>query len=102
MGKSQKINNNCRFIKKYFGDEYLDSDYDSNKKLVDYAKAIGKSGVSILADLGAFPYKHRMEELVKYELSLPTKYDIDLKRLCLYHKRDFNRLSEEQKQKLLS
>jgi hypothetical protein len=43
-------------LKKYFDGEPLDSDYDSNKKLVDYAKAIGKSGVSILADSGAFPY----------------------------------------------
>ena len=41
-------------LKKYFGDESLDSDYDSNKKLVDYAKAIGKSGVSILADACCF------------------------------------------------
>ncbi len=89
-------------LKKYFGGEPLDSDYDSNKKLVDYAKAIGKSGVSILADASAFSYKHRLEELVNYELSLPSKYDMDLKRLCLYHKIDFNRLSEEQKQKLLN
>ena len=35
-------------LKKYFGGESLESDYDSNKKLVDYAKTIGKSGVSIL------------------------------------------------------
>jgi hypothetical protein len=89
-------------LKKYFDSDSLESDYDSNKKLVDYAKAIGKSGVSVLGDTGVFPYKHRIEELVNYELSLPSKYDIDLKRLCLFHKKDFNRLSEEQKQKLLN
>ena len=63
------------------------------KKLVDYAKTIGKSGVSFIGDTGVFPYKHRVEELVNYELSLPSKYNMDLKRLCLFHKKDFNRLS---------
>ena len=61
----------------------------SNKKLVDYAKAMGKSGVSILGDMGAFPYKHRIEELVNYELSLPSKYDIDLKRYMLVSSKRF-------------
>ncbi len=89
-------------LKKYFGSESLRFDYDSNKKLVDYAKAKGKSGVSVLADIGAFPYRHRIDDLVNFELSLPSKYDIDLKRLCLFHKKDFNRLSKEQKQKLVN
>ncbi|WP_186434199.1 MEDS domain-containing protein [Candidatus Nitrosocosmicus arcticus] len=89
-------------LKKYLGIELLESDYNSNKNLVEYAKAMGKSGVSILGDKGAFPYRHRMEDLVNYELSLPSKYDMDLKRVCLYHKKDFNRLSEDQKQKLVN
>ena len=79
-----------------------DSDYNYNKNLVEYAKSKGKSGVSIIADKGTFPYKHRVEDLVNYELSLPSKYDMDLKRLCLFHKKDLNRLSEEQNQKLLN
>ena len=40
--------------------------------------------------------------LVNFELSLPSRYDIDLKRICVYHKKDFNRLLEEQKQKLVN
>ncbi|MBA2266819.1 MAG: hypothetical protein H0W19_00560, partial [Nitrosopumilus sp.] len=78
------------------------SDYSFNKNLVKYAKTNGKAGVSILTDTGAFPYKHRIQDLVNYELSLPSKYDMDLKRVCLFHKKDFNRLSEEQKQKLVN
>ena len=89
-------------LKKYLGNESLESDYNYNKNLVEYAKAMGKSGVSIIADNGAFPFKHRIDELVNFELSLPSKYDIDLKRICLYHQKDFNRLSKEQKQKLLN
>ena len=42
-------------LKKYFGTESLESDYDANKKLVNYAKTNGKAGVSILTDTGAFP-----------------------------------------------
>ncbi|MBA2267220.1 MAG: hypothetical protein H0W19_02640 [Nitrosopumilus sp.] len=89
-------------LKKYSDNDSPESDYSFNKNLVKYAKTNGKAGVSILTDTGAFPYKHRIQELVNYELSLPSKYDIDLKRVCLFHKKDFNRLSEEQKQKLLN
>jgi hypothetical protein len=89
-------------LKKYFGSDSLESEYNSNKKLVDYAKRLGKSGVSILGDTGAFPFKYRIKDLVSYELSLPSKYDMDLKRLCLFHKNDFNRLSKDQKQKLVN
>ncbi len=89
-------------LKKYIGNVSPDSDYNYNKNLVEYAKSKGKSGVSIIADKGTFPFKHRIDDLVNFELSLPSKYDIDLKRICVYHKKDLNRLSEEQKQKLLN
>jgi hypothetical protein len=89
-------------LKKYIGNISQDSDYNYNKNLVEYAKSKGKSGVSIIADKGTFPFKHRIDDLVNFELSLPSKYDIELKRICVYHKKDFNSLQEEQKQKLLS
>ncbi len=89
-------------LKKFFGSVPLESEYESNKKLVDRAKTMGKKGVSILGDAGAFPHKHLIDDLMNHELSLPSKYDMDLKRICLFHKKDFNRLSEEQKQKLVN
>jgi hypothetical protein len=89
-------------LKKYAGNISPDSDYDYNKNLVEYVKAKGKTGVSMIADKGVFPFKHRIDELVNFELSLPSKYDIDLKRICIYHQKDFNRLSKEQKQKLVN
>jgi hypothetical protein len=88
-------------LEKYFSSGSLESDFDSNKKLVDYAKTIGKSGVSVLGDMGAFSYKHRTQELVDYELFLPSHYDTDIKGICLYHQKDFTRLSVGQKQKLI-
>jgi hypothetical protein len=45
----------------------------------------------------AFIYK----DLFEYELSLPTKYDVQMKGFCLYHQKDFDKFSDEQKQKLI-
>ena len=89
-------------LKKYSDYDSPESDNNFNKNLVESAKMMGKAGVSILTDTGAFSYKHREEDLVNYELALPSQYDIDLKRVCLYHQKDFNKLSEDQKQKLLN
>ena len=70
------------------------------KSLENYAK-MGKNGVSVLADLGAYPHKSMYNDLVDYELSLPTKYDTQMKGFCLYHQKDFDKFSREQKQKLI-
>jgi hypothetical protein len=32
---------------------------------------------------------------------MPSRFDTDLKRFCVFHKQDFNILAEEQRQKLL-
>ena len=32
------------------------SNYDANKILAEYAKTIRKNGVSVLGDMGAFPF----------------------------------------------
>jgi hypothetical protein len=67
----------------------------------------GKKSVSVIADMGSFYHFGKIEELMKYETSLPTKYstskydNIKLKAFCCYHDRDFDRLKEEQKQKLV-
>jgi hypothetical protein len=72
------------------------------KSLVNYADQIGKNGVSILADMGAFFHYDKLDYLIEYETSLPPRSDIKAKGLCLYNKDDFNwRLSRIQKKKLL-
>src|SRR5919206_2875646 len=70
------------------------------KSLENYAK-MGKNGVSVLADMGAYPHKSMYNDLVDYELSLPTKYNVQMKGFCLYHQKDFDKFSEEQQQKLI-
>jgi hypothetical protein len=89
-------------VKAYFG-----SDTDLMSfigKLSNQSQNSGKSGVSVIADLASFYLHNGIDKLIEYEMSLPTKYDneMKLKGFCLYHQEDFDkRFSKEQKQKLL-
>jgi hypothetical protein len=85
-------------LEEYFGQE---PDMYFKKSLANYAKQIGKDGLSILGDIGAYPHKSKHDDLVDYESSLPTKYDVPMKGFCLYHQKDFDKFSNEQKQKLI-
>ncbi len=81
---------------------FFDFDHASYvKNLLKQAESLGKNGISVLADAGAFYHYSQLEELVKHELSMPSKFDINMKRFCGFHKQDFDRLTEVQKQKLL-
>ena len=74
------------------------------EKLTKQAQSSGKKGISVIADLASFSYFNRIDKLIEYEMSLPTKFDdnMKLKGFCFYHQEDFGRrLSEEEKQKLL-
>jgi hypothetical protein len=89
-------------VKAYFGS---DTDLMSFvKKLSKQAQNSGKTGISVIADLASFYFHNGIDKLIEYEMSLPTKYDdeMKLKGFCLYHQEDFDkRLSKEQRQKLL-
>ena len=85
-------------LKEYFGSK---PDMLFKRNLVNYAKQIGKKGLSIIGDIGAYTHKSKHNELVDYELSLPTKFDVDMKGFCLYHQKDFNKFSDNQKQELI-
>jgi hypothetical protein len=71
------------------------------RNLVNYAKQNGKRGLSIIGDIGAYTHKSLYNDLVDYELSLPIKFDADMKGFCLYHQKDFNKFSYKQKQELI-
>jgi len=88
-------------LEEYFGKK---NDMDFKRDIANHAKEKGKNGLLVLGDIGAYPYKGRHNDLVDYELSLPTIYDdIAMKGFCLYHEKDFfNRFSEEDRQKLIS
>jgi hypothetical protein len=86
---------------------YFSSDTDLMsfvEKLAKQAQFSGKNGISVIADLASFYYFNRIDKLMEYEMSLPTKFDdnMKLKGFCFYHQEDFDRrLSKEEKQKLL-
>ncbi len=91
-------------LKQYFQKAEIEdeeTDLSFKKRMVNFAKKQGKNGFSFLGDMGAFQYKNKIKELVYYELSLPSKYDIDLKGFCMYNEKDFDRFAENQKRKLI-
>ena len=82
----------------YFGQK---PDRSFKERLAIHVKEIGKNGLSIISDTVAYLYRGMFKELVEYELSLPTIFDLPLKRFCIFHQNDFNRISKEQKQNLV-
>jgi hypothetical protein len=88
-------------FKKYLQNKKdVKSNYNDLKRLIEDSKRMNKNGVTVFSDLGAFLFNGRAQDLVEYELFLPTQFDINLKGFCLYHKDDFNKLTYEQKQNL--
>jgi hypothetical protein len=85
-------------LQEYFGSQ---PDMLFKRNLVNYAKQTGKNGISIIGDIGAYPHKSKHNDLVDYELSLPTEFDVDMKGFCLYHQKDFDKFSDKQKQELI-
>lgn len=82
----------------YFGKDKV---MESIEGYITRTKEIGKSGFSAVADVGVFVQRNKIDELVDIELTLPTKFNIPYKRFCIYHQRDFDRLTEEQKENLI-
>jgi hypothetical protein len=72
------------------------------KSLLMRAAKDGKAGVFNISDMGSFFLADRIPILVEYERSLRKKMDIELKAVCSYHKSDFENLSKEQQQAILS
>jgi hypothetical protein len=85
-------------LKEYFGQS---NPMDSKQKLIELANRKGKDGLSVIADMGPYFFKMEYDELLEYELSLPTSFGKSMSGLCIYHHNDFNRLSEEQRQHLV-
>ena len=89
-------------LRKYFRNLNMVQDYESNQRLVDSAKELGKKGATVICDTGAFGYQHKTQELIEYEMLLPSHYDINLKGICLYHYKDFSMLSKDIIQNLIN
>ena len=70
------------------------------KGLEGRARAKNKAGICVIADMGAFYHLRKINELVEYERSIPTKTDLKSTLLCAYHKRDFERLQKSERESI--
>ncbi|HET7284450.1 MAG TPA: MEDS domain-containing protein [Nitrososphaeraceae archaeon] len=62
------------------------------KMLLRRANKLGKTGVTVISDMGLFFHLNRIEDLIKYEIGLSSSiYDMKVKVLCSYNKTDFER-----------
>ncbi len=66
--------------------------------LLKRVENLGKSGMFGMADMASFFLYKRIEQLMSYELSLPSVWDgMKLRSFCLYHESDFMNLTEEER-----
>jgi hypothetical protein len=89
-------------LKSYFGSQ--EGLMPFVKKIVEFAKVSGRSGVSVIGDMGPFFYYGKNDGLLHYETTtLPTRFEgINLKGICTYHRQDFKNFSEKEKGMLLN
>lgn len=89
-------------LKKYFVNSTFLPNHKHDQGLVNIAKSLGKEGATVICDMGVFNYHHNIQGLIDYEMSLPTHFDIEIKRICLYHYEDFRTLSRNVKECLIN
>lgn len=79
--------------------------YDTFKlalTLTNRVRKEGRRGLSWIGDLSSFIAFHRIEDMMKYELSFPEKFEDEVIRtVCCYHQADFAKLPQEHKDTLL-
>ena len=101
-------NNNEDMMKKYENSlivmDSIKGHFGADDHMVFVNKLVNRAenGVLVIADAGPFFHLNKKDKLVEHELSMPSRFDTDLKRFCVFHKQDFNILAEEQKQKLIT
>jgi hypothetical protein len=68
--------------------------------MLNQVKVLDKKGITLLSDLGTFILNKRTVDLLSYELSMPIRFDSNVRPFCFYHRDDFNALQEEEKKKI--
>jgi hypothetical protein len=68
--------------------------------LTKQVRARDKKGITLLSDLGTFILNNRIADLLSHELSMPTRFESNIRPLCFYHNDDFNVLREEEKRRI--
>ncbi|MDQ4016210.1 MAG: MEDS domain-containing protein [Thermoproteota archaeon] len=68
--------------------------------MLNQVKVLDKKGITLLSDLGTFILNKRTVDLLSYELSMPVRFDSNVRSFCFYHRDDFNALQEEEKKRI--
>ena len=82
--------------------------FESNHDILSTFEVLSKraedekgGGCSVISDMGSFSFLNKEKELLEYEKSLPVRFSsMKCKGFCCYHKADFDKLSEDQKEQL--
>lgn len=91
--------------------EVLDSQYaffDSQHDFMSLVKGSlkralknQKSGVIVIADMGAFYHRGAVDEMINHECKIPSlDKDLQYTILCCYHSKDFRKLSKTDEERL--
>ncbi|MGN6628640.1 MAG: hypothetical protein ACTHKJ_02070 [Candidatus Nitrosocosmicus sp.] len=83
----------------YLDQKSLEKSFD--EKIINRSMQIRKKGISIMNEIGPFPFKGMFKRILEYELSLPSAFNMPIKLFCLFYQEDFEEFSFEQKQKLI-
>jgi hypothetical protein len=70
--------------------------------LAKRAERQGKAGIFALTETGSFFIAERIAPLIEYEKGISKKLNFTIEVHCSYHKDDFESLSKEQQQTILS
>lgn len=89
-------------LRGYLDLDSIESIWKNMEERVNYAEKVGNKGISVLGDAGAFLFKHKIQSLLDYESYLPIKFDINLKGICMYHQKDFNKIPKDFQQKIVN
>jgi hypothetical protein len=68
--------------------------------MINQVKVLDKGGITLLSDLGTFILNKRIDDLLSWELSMPVRFDSNVRPFCFYHRDDFNALQEEEKKRI--
>jgi hypothetical protein len=63
-------------------------------------RVLDKEGITLLCDLGTFILNNRIADLLSYELSMPIRFDSNVRPFCFYHRDDFNALQAEERKRI--
>jgi MEDS: MEthanogen/methylotroph, DcmR Sensory domain len=70
--------------------------------LLQRAKKLNKTGITVISDMGLFFHLDRLDNLIRWETELFSSiYAKKVRILCNYSQTDFRRLNEKQRQHLL-